>query len=93
MEQKKIHTNAFLLFVLEEVTVETNCRLIRVIILLASQEMEEKNGSKRSTPTLSLSLQPQVLLMHASQGFSIKRSLLSFLQKRKKRCPKVTSLL
>jgi len=60
---------------------------------LASQEMEERNGSKRSTPTLSLSLKPQALLMLASQGFSIKQSLLSFLKKRKKKSPKVTSLL
>ncbi|CAL5203491.1 unnamed protein product [Lathyrus oleraceus] len=57
----------------------------RVIIWLANQEMEGRNGRKNFPPTLSLSLQPQVLLMHASHGFSIKRSLENFLQKRKKR--------
>ncbi|KAK2442539.1 Protein TIFY 5A [Trifolium repens] len=57
----------------------------RVMIWLASQEMEEKNGSKGSTPTLSLSLQPRALLMHTSHGFSVKRSLQNFLEKRKKR--------
>ncbi|KAI5393104.1 hypothetical protein KIW84_060299 [Lathyrus oleraceus] len=57
----------------------------RVIIWLASQEMEGRNGNKGLQPTLSLSLQPQALLMHASHGFSIKRSLQNFLHKRNKR--------
>ncbi|XP_045818511.1 uncharacterized protein LOC123911183 [Trifolium pratense] len=57
----------------------------RVMMWLASQEMEEKNGSKESTPTLSLSLQPRALLMHTSHGFSVKRSLQNFLEKRKER--------
>ncbi|RHN69008.1 putative transcription regulator Others family [Medicago truncatula] len=59
----------------------------RAIIWLASQEiMEGKNGSnKESIPTLSLSMQPSALQMHASHGFSIKRSLHNFLEKRKKR--------
>nr|XP_004502076.1 protein TIFY 5B-like [Cicer arietinum] len=58
----------------------------RVIIWLASQKIEGKNGSKGSRPILSLSLQLRALFMHnSSQGFSIKRSLHNFLQKRKKR--------
>ncbi|KAL5071933.1 hypothetical protein RYX36_022820 [Vicia faba] len=57
----------------------------RVILWLASQEMEGRNGSEGIHPTLSLSLQPQALLMHASHGFSIKRSLQNFLHKRNKR--------
>ncbi|KAL5076174.1 hypothetical protein RYX36_015158 [Vicia faba] len=57
----------------------------RVIIWLANQGMEGRNGRKKFPPKLSLSLQPQVLLMHASRGFSIKRSLQNFLQKRKRR--------
>ncbi|CAK8566966.1 unnamed protein product [Lathyrus sativus] len=58
---------------------------VRVIIWLANQEMEGRSGRKKLPPTLSLSLRPQVLLMHASHGFSIKRSLENFLHKRKKK--------
>ncbi|TKY47914.1 TIFY 5A [Spatholobus suberectus] len=54
----------------------------RVIIWLASQD---NTGPASAT---SLSLQSQALLMHAPQGFSIKRSLRNFLQKRKKRSQK-----
>jgi len=58
----------------------------RAIIWLASEQMEGKNGSnKESTPTLSLSMQPSALQIHASHGFSIKRSLQNFLQRRNKR--------
>ncbi|XP_058781711.1 uncharacterized protein LOC131655928 [Vicia villosa] len=65
----------------------------RVIIWLANQEMEGRNGRKKIPPTLSLSLQPQVLLMHASHGFSIKQSLQIFLQKRKRRIQSHASII
>ncbi|KAK7306889.1 hypothetical protein VNO77_44849 [Canavalia gladiata] len=55
----------------------------RVIIWLASQERNGSTGAS-SAPSLSI-LQPRALLMHTPQGFSIKRSLRHFLQKRKKR--------
>jgi len=58
----------------------------RVIIWLASQEMD---GSSRGAASATwLSLQSQPLLMHAPQGFSIKTSLRNFLHKRKKRSQK-----
>ncbi|XP_061356726.1 protein JAZ13 [Gastrolobium bilobum] len=57
----------------------------RVIIWLASQEMEEKDASMGPAPTPSLLLQPKALLVHAPNGISIKRSLRNFLQRRKKR--------
>lgn len=57
----------------------------RVILWLASQEVEESNGGTGPAPTLSISLQPRALLLHDPQGFSVKRSLHNFLQKRKKR--------
>ncbi|ESW17961.1 hypothetical protein PHAVU_006G001900 [Phaseolus vulgaris] len=58
----------------------------RVIIWLASQEMD---GSSRGGGSVtSLSMQSQPLLMHAPQGFSIKTSLRNFLHKRKKRSQK-----
>ncbi|KAK7393813.1 hypothetical protein VNO78_22377 [Psophocarpus tetragonolobus] len=55
----------------------------RVIIWLASQD-----NNTGPTSATSLSLQSQALLMHAPQGFSIKRSLRSFLHKRKTRSQK-----
>ncbi|KAE9599485.1 hypothetical protein Lalb_Chr14g0362711 [Lupinus albus] len=59
----------------------------RMIIWFASQEMEEnKNGGTRKNPMPLISLQLHALLMHLPQGISIKRSIGSFLQKRKKRC-------
>ncbi|XP_057431038.1 protein JAZ13-like [Lotus japonicus] len=54
----------------------------RVIIWLASQEMEARKGNKGPASIPLFPLQPQALLM---QGFCIKRSLHNFLQKRKKR--------
>ncbi|KAL2327136.1 hypothetical protein Fmac_020563 [Flemingia macrophylla] len=58
----------------------------RVIILLASQEREEK--SKGPDSATSHYMQSQALLMHAPQCFTIKKSLRNFLQKRKKRSQK-----
>ncbi|XP_047150244.1 uncharacterized protein LOC124822289 [Vigna umbellata] len=58
----------------------------RVIIWLASQEMD--GSSRGAASAMSLSLQSQPLLMHAPQGFSIKTSLRNFLHKRKKRSQK-----
>ncbi|CAL0323067.1 unnamed protein product [Lupinus luteus] len=60
----------------------------RMIIWLAKQEMEEiKNGGTRTNNPMPLfSLQLHALLMHLPQGISIKRSIGSFLEKRKKRC-------
>ncbi|RDY02177.1 Protein TIFY 5A, partial [Mucuna pruriens] len=46
----------------------------RVIIWLASREMEESTG-----------LHSRALLIHVSRGLSIKKSLHNFLQRRKKR--------
>ncbi|KAH7533597.1 hypothetical protein FEM48_Zijuj04G0148700 [Ziziphus jujuba var. spinosa] len=54
---------------------------VRAIILFASEEMEEKNDRKGSK-LASISLQPQV---YKPPGFSLKRSLQRFLQKRKQR--------
>ncbi|XP_058754030.1 uncharacterized protein LOC131627205 [Vicia villosa] len=65
----------------------------RMVIWLANQEMKGKNGREKIPPTLSLSLQPQVLLMHASHGFSIKQSLQIFLQKRKRRIQSHASIV
>ncbi|XP_020205249.1 protein JAZ13 [Cajanus cajan] len=57
----------------------------RVIIWLASQERVGNTGPSSAT---SHYLQSQALLMHAPQGFTIKKSLRNFLQKRKKRSQK-----
>ncbi|KAE9588933.1 hypothetical protein Lalb_Chr22g0360811 [Lupinus albus] len=57
----------------------------RMIIWLARQEMEQKKGGINSNPTSLISLQLHALLMHLPQGISIKRSIKSFLHKRKKR--------
>ncbi|XP_019457768.1 PREDICTED: protein JAZ13-like [Lupinus angustifolius] len=58
----------------------------RMIIWLANQEMEEiKNGGRRRNSIPLLSLQLHALLMHLPQGISIKKSIGSFLEKRKKR--------
>ncbi|PON32825.1 Tify domain containing protein [Parasponia andersonii] len=54
----------------------------RAIILIASREIEERKDTQGSELALSIWLQSQ---LYRSPGFSMKRSLQRFLQKRKQR--------
>ncbi|XP_019436137.1 PREDICTED: protein JAZ13-like [Lupinus angustifolius] len=66
-------------------TFDTTELQARMIIWLASQEIEQKKGGIDSNPTPLISLQLHALLMHLPQGISIKKSIKSFLHRRKKR--------